>query len=143
MPWYIPAILTAILWGICYTSIEPVVRHIDKTTYIIISASVSLFIYGIWSLYNQNLTRDINYISENPRCATFLFIAIVSGVIANFIALKAIESSGASLAAALEISYPFWCMLFAYLLFNEAVSWQAIFGSLVTFAGIYLVATSK
>lgn len=143
MPWYIPAIVTAILWGICYTSIEPVVRNIDKTTYITISASITLLIYGIWSWNNQHFTRDINYLSENPKYATYCAIAIVSGVIANFIALKAIESSGASLAAALEISYPFWCMLFAWFLFNETISWQAVVGSLITFGGIYLVATSK
>lgn len=143
MPWWIPAIITAILWGVSYTAIEPVVKNIDKSTYIFIAASVSFLVYGFISLYYNHFPKDIQVLSENPQCALYCTLAIVSGVVANYIALKAIESSGASLAAALEISYPFWCMLFAWILWNETLSYQALLGTALTFLGIYLIAGSK
>ena len=141
MPWWIPAILTAFLWGVSYTALEQVIKYIDKTTYIFLSSFLFLGVYGFLSW--NHVSNDLITLSHKSSVIFWVLLASVSSILGNYLALLAIEHSNASLAAALEISYPFWGMLIAWLFFNQTMTSQVMFGSIVIFMGVYLIATGK
>ncbi len=141
MPFWIPAIVTAFLWGVSYTAQEQVIKYIDKTTYIFLSSILFLMCYGF--LCVPYIRTDINTLIEKPNAVGWTLLASVTGIIGGYLALLAIQHSNASIAAALEISYPFWCMVIAYVLFGSLVTTQVVVGSVVVFIGVWLIATGK
>ena len=141
MPFWVPAILTAFLWGVSYTATGEAIKYISKTTYMFLSSICFITTFSILSYKNWSV--DFATFSEKPNAVGWFLLACITSVVANYLALVAIECSNASIAAALEISYPFWCMLFAWLLFGCVFSIQAIVGSIVVFIGVWLIATGK
>jgi drug/metabolite transporter (DMT)-like permease len=141
MPFWVPAILTAFLWGVSYTATGEVIKHISKTTYMFLSSMMFIITYSILSYKHWSV--DLATLSEKPNVLGWFLLASITSVVANYLALVAIECCNASMAAALEISYPFWCMVFAWLLFGSAFSLQAIVGSIIVFLGVWLIATGK
>jgi drug/metabolite transporter (DMT)-like permease len=141
MAWWIPAILTAFLWGVSYTAQEQIIKYIDKTSYIFFSSILFLICYGYFCL--PYVKTDFNTLVEQPKALGWALLSSVTAMAGGYLALLAIQHSNASLAAALEISYPFWCMLIAYLLFGSIVTPQIVVGSAVVFLGVYLIATGK
>jgi drug/metabolite transporter (DMT)-like permease len=138
MNWIFYAVFTAILWAICYTSVEQVIKTVDKLTYITISSIIILAICGI--VGRNKFLDDLSKITENTNnVSIWLFAAITASIIGTYMSIMAIETSNASLAASLEITYPFWCMVIAFLLFGQTMSVMSIFGVVIIFAGVIMV----
>ena len=131
------SVLTAILWGLFYVCIEQIVKNIDKTTFITINYSASIVVFLFLS--QKHIANDFLYIQNNPKIGIWILFAILSSIIGNYVSLLAVETSNATLAASLEITYPFWCMLFTVLLFGTYVSYISIIGILVVFSGVLII----
>lgn len=129
---------TAILWAICYTSVEQVIKTVDKLTYITVS---SIIVFGICGFLGRGkFVEDFHKITENTNnVCIWLAAALTASIIGTYMSIMAIETSNASLAASLEITYPFWCMVIAFLLFGQTMSMISIFGVVVIFAGVIMV----
>ena len=83
---------------------------------------------------------DFHKITENTNnVAVWLVAALTASIIGTYMSIMAIETSNASLAASLEITYPFWGMVIAFLLFGQTMSMISIFGVVVIFAGVIMV----
>jgi len=138
MNWIFYAVFTAILWAICYTSVEQVIKTVDKLTYITVSSIIILGICGF--IGRSKFVDDFHKITENTNNdAVWLVAALTASIIGTYMSIMAIETSNASLAASLEITYPFWCMVIAFLLFGQTMSMISIFGVVVIFAGVIMV----
>lgn len=138
MNWIFYAVFTAILWAICYTSVEQVIKTVDKLTYITISSIILLLICGI--VGRNKFLEDLPKITENTNnVSIWLVAALAASCIGTYMSIMAIETSNASLAASLEITYPFWCMVIAFLLFGQTMSLMSIFGVVIIFAGVIMV----
>lgn len=135
MNWIICSLLTAILWGISYSAIEQIIKTIDKCTCIFISSSIIAIFYS--SAIGQ---KDLINIYQNKgNVCYWMFLSATCSLIAGYMSIRAIENSSASLAASLEITYPFWCMLFAYLFFDKSMTWTSILGVVGIFVGVTIV----
>lgn len=134
--WIFFSLFTAFLWGLYYTSLEQIIKKIDKNTCIVIFSLTSVIFY---SFFLKDTNKDISTITTTPSLQGWLLLAFVSSVIAGYMTLLAIETSNATLAAALEITYPFWCMIFAFLFFGLQITWVSAFGVLITFIGVFIV----
>jgi uncharacterized membrane protein len=141
MNWIFYSVFTAFLWGLCYTCAEQVISKIDKTTYVFISSIVSLLIYGI--MCRHEFYKDLVQIQSNGQLLMWLFVAIAAGNIGCYMSMLAIETSNASLASALEITYPFWCMFFAWMLLGQTLTRTSIMGIVIVFAGVIVTILGK
>lgn len=135
MNWIICSLLTAILWGISYSAIEQIIKTIDKCTYLFISSIIIALFY-----INAISRKDFNNIYLNKNNVFYwMILSLLSSLIAGYMSIRAIEKSSASLAASLEITYPFWCMLFAYLFFSKCISYTSLLGVISIFVGVIIV----
>ena len=142
MNWIVCSILTALLWAICYTSVEQVVKVIDKRTYIVIYSFFVLAVYLAigWHKMPEDLVKLQN---NTDNVSVWTLFAVLASIAGSYLSILAIETSNASLAASLEITYPFWCMLLAFLLFGHTMSITSIFGVILIFAGVVTVVLGK
>ena len=137
MTWLFMAILTSILWGLCYASTEQIVKYISMKTYLAISALCCFIGFSILA-YFEPAQHDFKekFIISLPWIA----ISIASSFAGSYCSTYAIKHGGASLSAVIEISYPVWVIVF-----TSIFSWQNNFnmnifigGSLI-FLGTFLV----
>ena len=136
LSWIFFGLFTAFLWGLYYTSLEQILKRIDRGICIVFLCSLNVIFY---SFFLKDFGKDILEIQTNSSLRGWLFLAFISSVIANYMAAMAIESSNATLAASLEITYPFWCMLFALIFFGTSISLTSIIGIVITFIGVSVI----
>ena len=136
MNWIFYSIQRKAVRGVCYTAAEQVVKNVDKNSYIALSNLVSLIVFLFMS--KNHLAHDVVEIQKSPNLTWFL-VAVSAAVVGQYMSILAIQTSNASLAASLEITYPFCCLLLAWFLFGTAMSWVAMFGVVVIFLGVLIV----
>lgn len=134
--WVFFGLFTAFLWGLYYTSLEQILKKLDRNICIVFLCSLNVIFY---SFFLKDVNKDILEIQTNPSLRGWLFLAFISSIIANYMAAMAIQSSNATLAAALEITYPFWCMLFALMFFGTSIGLTSIIGIVITFIGVSVI----
>lgn len=140
--WFAFALVTAILWGITYTCTERVCKFVDMRSYLCVSCTVSMLIYGLWSLSSGCLRKDLvdgNFAQVWP----FVLGGIVCSFAACYSSVAAVRSGGAAFASIIEISYPLWVILFTTLLNGENnISWRTVVGGFIIFLGTLFVIKS-
>ena len=98
-----------------------------------------LFCLGLVLATNQ-FKIGIDIVTDNKRILLDIMIVALSYVGGAFLIFLAIAEKNATLANLVEISYPIFTFLFAWLLFREVqISWQAALGGLLIFSGIGLI----
>ncbi len=135
------ALLTSILWGSYYASVEQIVKHIDIKTNLIIHYAISLFGFSVWSYFDGSFKEDLTKIQT---IMPWMLISSVSTFIAAYCSVAAVKSGGASLASIIEISYPVWVVLFTSIISKKNnFTPNIIFGGLLIFIGTLLVVKSN
>lgn len=141
MNWIYFSIFTAFLWGMSYTAAEQVIGKIDKNTYIFITCSIITVIYGI--ACKSVLSKDLIVLQQDNHALKWLVIAIIASSVGNYMSMLAIQTSNASLAAALEITYPFWCMFFAWIFFGQSLTRTSMLGVAIVFVGVIITIVGR
>lgn len=91
-------------------------------------------------MLNNSLKKDTKTLIENNENIFYWFIlAIATTVIGNYMSILSVEKTNASLAASLEITYPFWCLLFSYYFLNSEINRYTILGSIIIFIGVSII----
>jgi drug/metabolite transporter (DMT)-like permease len=116
--WFLYAILASILWGISYVINQLLIKKFSAIE-ILFFESILIVIFVLpWLLFSNRLKiLLIKVIELNNMLLVLLGTSIY--VLAAFFILSSIKSSNASLAAAIESSYPIFTMIFAYLILKE------------------------
>ena len=127
-----PALLTAILWGICYTGTERIVKNIDIRAYLAISCGISTIIFSTWA-YLSNVSISID---STIKVTPWMLLSMLTSCLASYYSVTAVKESGASYASCIEVSYPVWVILFAYLLGSpHTMSFNAYIGAALVVVG--------
>jgi len=137
-PWYLPAILAALVWGLHYPLIENALRHVSLTTVVLLTA-VPMALVAL--LFPTRLAADWRAVMALPAGGRLLIGAIALTSLAGTVLLYlAVRGRNATLASLIEISYPAFVAIFAWLLFRE---WQlnagVLAGAALVFAGTALI----
>ncbi len=130
--WIWVSMFAAICWGLSYVSVEHVLKTSDKFSYLFFISFSNCLIYLSLALYNGKLH------TLQPLLGNFkwLILIIAASVIGNFLTISAVQLKSATHAAAIEISYPIWCALFAYLLFGHfPITWKSAIGLIFIVVG--------
>lgn len=129
-------LITAILWGLCYTSTGFLTKTVDVKVYLFFSCLLSTCAFLIWGLADgsflkpQDFANNYHWIALSSLCSFF----------ACFFSVNAVKYCGASTAAMIEISYPLWVILFTFMLRGESnLNFNTILGGLLILAGTYIV----
>lgn len=138
IPWYIPAIAAALVWGLHYPLIEFALRRVSLTTVVLLTA---LPMALVALAFPARLANDWRQLMALPNGERLMIAAIALTSLAGTVLLYlAVRGRNATLASLIEISYPAFVAIFAWLLFRE---WQlnagVLFGASLVFIGTTLI----
>jgi len=135
IPWYVTAIGAALVWGIHYPLVGHALKKISPISVLLLTALPVLLVapffyrpladdYAVWSGLGAGAK------------ATVLALALTS-LAGSLLLFLSIAGKNATLASLIEISYPLFVAVFAYVLFREIqISRSVIIGGLLIFAGV-------
>lgn len=143
--WFVFAIVAAVCWGASYASSG---RVIERG----LSPLVFFFYFTIagasWSLVSLLISGRGSRILSEPRAlggeVWWLVVSIITSCIGGLCIYHAIGGRNATVASLIEISYPLFVALFAWLFFRELqMNWQTAIGGLLILSGVGIVFLSN
>lgn len=138
LPWYIPAIAAALVWGVHYPLIEHALKRVSLTTVVLLTAAPMALVA---LAFPARLAEDWRALGALPTGERLLIAAIALTSLAGTVLLYlAVRGRNATLASLIEISYPAFVAIFAWILFRE---WQlnagVLLGAALVFAGTAII----
>lgn len=138
--WFIYATLASAFWGLTYVMSEQVFKHISITTALAINAAIIALVAGIAALATGVLRTDLATISSSGKVAGLVLTGALVLVVAEIFISLSIVSKNASLAGLVEITYPLFIALFAFLIFKESqLTLPTLLGGLLILVGVAVV----
>ncbi len=138
VPWYVPAIAAAVVWGLHYPLIEHALKRVSLTAVVLLTAAPMALVA---LAFPGRLAEDWQRFGALTPSERWLIGAIALTSLAGTVLLYlAVRGRNATLASLIEISYPAFVVLFAWLLFRD---WQlnagVLLGAALVFAGTALI----
>ena len=116
--WVILGLTAGAGWGMSYLLYEKVLLKFPIALVMFLIGSLTLVFFGLWSGWRGHFSEVKTILVSPPILWGFLGV-ITLNILANVCILTAVNMSNASRAAFLEISYPIFTLLFAWLIFRE------------------------
>jgi uncharacterized membrane protein len=138
--WFVFAILAAVFWGMSYVFLEQILKHISVPTALAVNMVVAALVVTLYALLSGSFKSDLSVITSS-RYVLFLVIAgIAVSLAADFFIAFSVDAKNATLAGFIEISYPFFIVLFSFLFFKENhLTLGSALGGIFIFLGAFLV----
>ncbi len=134
MLWFFYAVAASVLWGVSYALLDELLKKLSFATLILYSSVASLiFALGLGFARNS-FSADWQILKSAGRETKMLGISIIIYIAANLFIMSSINAKNATMAAMIEITYPLFTALFAWMFFREV---QVTAGTLVG-AGLVL-----
>lgn len=138
LPWYVAALGAAVVWGVHYPLVDNALRKLSLISVLFLTAVPLLLVAPFFykSLVTDFETlRDLGWAGSAP----ILALALTS-LVGSVLLFMSIDSKNATLASVIEISYPLFVGVFAYVLFRHMhVNASIVFGGLLVFVGVVII----
>ncbi|MCX6756274.1 MAG: DMT family transporter [Candidatus Nomurabacteria bacterium] len=128
----------AVCWGVVYALDQKVLEHISPISLMFFYSVFSVIVLLPFMLLNNNELFK-SFFNSGKDNLTMASITIVLAIAANLLILFGIKSLGASHASILEIAYPFFVILFSFLIFRTSPSIYFYIGGLLIFIGSVII----
>jgi len=139
--WMVLAGTASLLWGLGYALSEKLLKTgLHPSILILGSALITLPIYICSAWFQGHMKSGLAMLQSSPSTAWVLFIHALCIVLGGYAILMAIHLKNATLVGLIEITYPLFTALFAYVLFRETqlTLWNLI-GAGFIFAGVGII----
>jgi drug/metabolite transporter (DMT)-like permease len=138
LPWYVTALSAAIIWGIHYPLIDFAMKRLS--VYSVLLISVIPIVLAI-PLFTRQLGRDVAIFRMLPVNEQWMIAAIgATSTLGAVLLYLSINSKNATLASLIEITYPLFVVIFAYLFFRQLhLTPSVVIGGLMIMAGAGLI----
>ena len=138
MPWYVAALAAAVVWGLHYPLVAHALRHLSAVGVLLLT------ILGIAAMALINLKAVGNDFAAlrgmDARGRTLVMLLPLTSLLGSWLLYVSIGQKNATLASLIEISYPVFVALFAYVLFRETtLDALTLIGATMVFAGVGLI----
>lgn len=141
-PWYLAALAAAIVWGVHYPLIDNALKKLSLPGVLLLT---TLPILILAPLFCRALTTDMRVLSATSWSERLLLLApALTSLVGSVLLFAAIGSKNATLVSLIEVSYPAFVALFAWLLFREMhLNTSALIGGALVMSGVVLIASSN
>ena len=129
---FVYAITAAVTWGLAYTLDQKILEKASPVLLLLFNSVIALIIFLPVAWFTGDLRRSFSFDSET---LFLVLIAQLLTLIGTLFILAGIKLLGASLASIFEIMYPFFVILFSYLIFGTSVNYFFWIGSGLLFLG--------
>ena len=137
-PWYVTALGAAIVWGIHYPLIDHALKKLSLFSVLLLTVVPVMLILPFFS---DDISRDIRTFGGLPAGEKLAILSIgVTSVLASVLLFMSIGSRNATLASLIEITYPAFVVIFAWLLFRDMhLNASVVAGGLLIMSGAALI----
>ena len=139
MAWYIPAIASALAWGIYYPLAEYLLKQFSGPFLLAGTHALSSIVLTV--LFLPQFSADISTLRGLPKNDIFVLLALsFICIIANCSSMFSISLKNATLTGFLEISYPVFASIFAFIFFRhvQVNIWTMLGGAMIIF-GTFII----
>lgn len=138
--WILYALATSLIWGFDYVIAEKILKKISPASLMffeLLFAAIAVFLF---SLLSGKLTKDISIVTHSRQTGIYLLFGILTFALANVLSFYAIQAKNATLASLIEVSYPLFIVIIAWVLFREnALNISVLIGGSLIFTGIFII----
>lgn len=138
LPWYLAAFAAAMVWGLHYPLLDHALKRISLVSVLLLTALPILLIALV---FHRQIAADIAIARALPASEQWTIAALaLTSSVASALLLLSISAKNATLASLIEISYPLFVALFAYVLFREsALNGGILLGAALIFTGVGVI----
>jgi len=134
--WFLLATVASMFWGIFYIFSEHVYKQISVYTALAFESFFLFLVASYLAIRGGALKHDLVALGTSGKLAVLLATITVASIIAELSINFSISEKDATLAGFVEITYPFFIALFAYLIFGqEELHPGTAFGGALIFIG--------
>ena len=138
--WIAFALMAAVLWGISYVLYERLVKDIAPASIMLFTIIGAFFFYVSLTMASGSLIRDFNIIKNSGQSIKLIISIVAVNAMANLLGLYSMKAKSATAMGMIEISYPLFTALFAYLLFKQnQLSSGLLLGGLLIMSGVICI----
>ncbi len=139
--WFFAALLAAALWGYSYATTGRILESgMPISLWLLAYTGTASVIYLFMSLHDGAFGSIRTVMRGGNGVWFWVITSVFAAVVANFLITYSISQKNATIASLIEISYPFFTLLFAWLLFREVhLTWATASGAVLVLAGIGLI----
>lgn len=139
--WLILAVAAAVLWGLQYALYGQVSKILSPAIIMAVSGAATL---PVWLYLAWRKWEDEAPLLQQGNVWPLLVAIAAVGFFANLAIILSIQQRNATVAALIEMSYPLFTALFAYVLFRQVdIGWQHAVGGAMVMAGILVIGMAK
>lgn len=138
--WVIFALSASLFWGLTYVLDEKIYDKISVITSLAITSFFAFVVLFLVSYFTGDLKTDLHQIVTSRSLTILVIAGTITLIIAELLIGFSITSKNATLAGLIEISYPIFIALAAYLLFKEnQLNTGSIIGGVLVFLGVGVI----
>lgn len=141
--WYIFAVGASVLWGLNYVLTEKILQGGVSIFFLMFLSSVVLMVFSLICAFagNNSIVRHSMDIIQSGKVSLWILAGyICSGFLGWFLINNAILLRNATSASLIEITYPLFVILFAWIFFKDAhLNPYVVLGGTMIVGGSFLV----
>lgn len=137
LPWYVTALGAAVVWGIHYPLVDHALKRMSLTGVLLLTALPIL----VLPLITRSVGADLAALRAMDWSERWPILALALTSLAGSVLLYlSISGKNATLASLIEITYPVFVALFAFLLFRQVhLNGSVLIGAALVFAGVAII----
>jgi len=138
--WFWLALCAAVIWGFEYVFAEKVLDKVSVSSYVFLQFVFGFLLVAGWVLAKGHLGQDLKTIISSRQILIFLAINIICFLIGEALIAASVQNKNAAVAGLVEISYPFFIVLFTWVIFREvSINLFTFFGGLLILSGVSVI----
>lgn len=138
VPWYIAALGAAVTWGIYYPLVDMALKRISLFSVILLSM---IPVFLAIPIFLKTISVDIETVRSLPGSEQWVIASLgLIGLFGEVMVYLAITGKNATLASLIEMTYPLFVVLFAYIFYRQMhLNLSVIIGGLMILIGAGLI----
>ena len=134
---FLYAVAAAVIWGLSYTLDQKILTKISPLTLIFVGSLLGALITLPFALADRQSIKTL--LESGKNNFLLIFAAVALATLGGFFIFSSIKILGASTASLFEIAYPFFVVLFSFLIFKTTPNLSFMVGAILMFLGSFVI----
>jgi len=139
--WIIYAVAASVCWGMSYAASSEILKKGFSPLIFFFGYSLSCTLVALISLLTSGALPNIWKFANLERSDVGWFsFSIAIGALGAYLTYAAMSAKNPTLASLIEISYPFFVVLFTWVFFRQCqLNLSTMIGGLLLLAGVFII----
>ncbi len=134
---FVYAVGAAITWGLVYALDQKILSDASPLAYLFVNSLLTAIIVLPFLFFDGGSIKSI--VSSRGSVLLLIVASVILATLANFLIFSGIKILGANTASIIEIAYPFFVVLFSFILFRSTPNLYFFLGGGLVFIGSIII----